>query len=299
MTEGINPSADRFLADVNQLLNRVNTDQAEISSGLRVNQPSDDPGAVSDILQLSSNVARNTQIGRNLDKVSAEVSGAENALTTAITTLDSVATWGVQGASTTVTPGTRAQLAGQVQDALRNLIGNANTAVDNRYVFSGDSDQTAPYALDLTTATGASAYAGSAATRQVEDPRGGAFAVSQTAQAIFDAPGASVFAAVNSLRTALLNNDTAGITQAVADLKTAQDHINGSLAFYGTVQNNVDSAIAAGKTIALQLQTNLSEVRDADVVQATSDLTQAQLNLQAAFQARGKFPPTSLFNFLG
>jgi flagellar hook-associated protein 3 FlgL len=298
MIQGVDPEAAKFLADVNQLQNRLNTDQAQISSGLRVNQPSDDPSVVSDILQLSSSLSRNTQIGQNLNNVSAEVSGAETALSTAITTLDNVATLGAQADSSTQTAASRAQLAAQVQDALQNLIGDANTTVNNRYLFSGDSDQTVPYTLDLTTATGASAYAGSAATRQVEDPRGGTFAISQTAQQIFDAPGTSVFAAVNSLRVALLNNDQAGIETALGDLKTAQTSINSSLAFYGTVQNDVASATAASKTIALQLQTNMSDIRDADVVAATSDLSEAELNLQAAFQARGKFPSTSLFNFL-
>jgi flagellin-like hook-associated protein FlgL len=107
-----------------------------------------------------------------------------------------------------------------------------------------------------------------------------------------------VFAAVNSLRVALLNNDQPAISTALGDLKTAQTHINSSLAFYGTAENDVASATAASKTIELQLQTNLSGIRDADVVAATSDLSAAQLNLQAAFQARGKYPPTSLFNFL-
>jgi flagellar hook-associated protein 3 FlgL len=298
MIQSINPSAEAFLASVNQLETQASTDEEEIASGLRVNKPSDDPGAISDILQLSSSMARNTQLGENLGNVTAEVSGGENALSTAITTLDSVATLGTEGATFNQTAADRTQLAGQVQDALQNLIANANTSVNNRYVFSGDSDQTAPYALDLTTATGASAYAGSASTREVEDPRGGTFAVSQTAQQIFDAPGASVFAAVNSLRTALLNNDQTGITTALGNLQTAQQSINVSLSFYGTAQDNVAGATGAAQTIGLQLQTNLSSVRDADVVAVTSDLSEVQLNLQAAFESRGKFPATSLFNFL-
>jgi flagellar hook-associated protein 3 FlgL len=298
MIQSISPSADAFLADVNQLETRASTDEEEVASGLSVNTPSDDPGAISDILQLSSSITRNTQIGENLGNVTAEVSGAETAISTAITTLDSVAALAAQGASSTTTAATRTQLAGQVQDALQNLIANANTSVNNRFVFSGDSDQTAPYTLDLTTATGASTYAGSAATREVEDPRGGTFAVSETAQQIFDARGASVFAAVNSLRTALLNNDQTGIDNAVGDLQTAQQQINVSLSFYGTVENDVTAATGASQTIGLQLQTNLSDVRDADVVAVTSDLSEVQLNLQAAFDVRAKYPSTSLFNFL-
>jgi flagellar hook-associated protein 3 FlgL len=299
MIQNISPSADSFLAAINQLQAQVQRAQEEIGSGLRVNRPSDDPSVVTDILQINSSLARNTQIGQNLSNVTAEVNGAEQALSSAVSTLDIVATLGSQGANFNRTAADRAQIAVQIQDQLQNLIGNANTSVGNRFVFSGDADQTAPYALDLTTTTGTTPYTGSAATRQVEDPRGSSFAVSQTAQQIFDAPGAGVFAAVNAVRVALLANDQPGIATALANLRTAQDSLNGSLAFYGSVQNQVADATAATSTIGLQLVANLSAVRDADIVSVASDLTTAQLQLQAAFSARAKYPPTSLFNFLG
>ena len=299
MIQSISPSADSFLAAVNQLQTQVARAQEEIASGLRVNTPSDDPSVVSDILQINSSLARNTQIGQNLSNVTAEVNGAEGALSSAVSTLDTVATLASQASNFNRTAADRAEAAVEIQDQLQNLIGDANTSVGNRYVFSGDADQTAPYGLDLTTTNGTTPYAGSAATRQVEDPRGGAFAVSLTAQQIFDAPGASVFAAVNAVRVALLANDQAGITTALANLKTAQDSLNSSLAFYGGVQNQVADATAATSSIGLQLTSNLSAVRDADVVSVASDLTTDQLQLQAAFSARAKYPATSLFNFLG
>ena len=299
MIQSINPSADAFLAAVSQLQAQAQRAQEQLGSGLRVNRPSDDPAVVSDILQISSSLARNTQIGHNLTNVTAEVNAAEQALSSAVSTLDTVATLGSQGANFNRTASDRAQIAVQIQDQLQNLIGDANTSVGNRYVFSGDADQTAPYALDLTTTTGTTPYAGLPATRQVEDPRGSSFAVSQTAQQIFDAPGAGVFEAVNAVRVALLANDQTGITTALASLKTAQDSLNGSLAYYGSVQNQVADATAATSTIGAQLTANLSSVRDADAVAVASDLTSAQLELQAAFSARAKYPPTSLFNFLG
>jgi flagellar hook-associated protein 3 FlgL len=298
MIQNISPSADSFLAAINQLQANIQRAQAQIGSGLRVNKPSDDPSVVSDILQINSSLARNTQIGQNLSNVAAEVNGAEAALSSSVSTLDIVTTLGSQGANFNRTAADRAEAAVEIQDQLQNLIGDANTSVGNRFVFSGDSDQTAPYALDLTTTNGTTPYAGTPATRQVEDPRGGSFAVSQTAQQIFDAPGASVFGAVNAVRVALLANDQAGIATALANLKTAQDSLNGSLAYYGGVQNQVADATAATSSIGLQLTANLSAVRDADVVAVASDLTTAQLQLQAAFSARAKYPATSLFNFL-
>ena len=299
MINSINPSADSFLVDINRLEARSERAQRQLSSGLRVSQPSDDPDQVSNILQLSSSVARNNQIGANLTFVKAEVDSGSQTLSTAVATLEKISVLGAQGANFDQTAATRAGLAGQVQDLLQQLVIAANAAVGGRYLFSGDSDQTQPYALDLTTATGVAPYAGSAATRQVEDPRGGTFAVSQTAQEIFDAPGAaSVFGAVNALRVALLANDQAGVTAAVGALSSAHDHLGQSLSYYGSIQNQVDDSISQVKTIGLRLSTNLSALRDADLVGASIELNDAKVSLDAAFSARAKAPRTSLFDFL-
>ena len=300
MINSINPSADNFLVDINRLEARAERAQRQLSSGLRVSQPSDDPVQVSNILQISSAVARNDQIGANLNLVKAEVDGASQTLSTAVATLEKISVLGTQGANFDQTAETRAGLASEVQDLLQQLVVAANAAVGGRYVFSGDSDQTQPYALDLTTATGVTAYAGSAATRQVEDPRGGTFPISQTAQQIFDAPGAAnVFGAVNSLRVALLANDQAGVTAAVGALTAAHDHLGQSLSYYGSIQNEVDDGISQVQTIGLRLTTNLSALRDADLTGASVELNNAKLSLDAAFLARARVPRTSLFDFLG
>jgi flagellar hook-associated protein 3 FlgL len=299
MINSINPSADNFLVNIDRLQARSERAQRQLSSGLRVTKPSDDPDQVGNILQTSSSLARNSQIGVNLARVKAEVDGGSQALSTAVATLEKVSVLGAQGANFTQTAASRTSIANEVQDLLERLVANANTSVEGRYVFGGDTDQTPPYLNDLTTATGATPYAGSAATRSVEHPDGGTFPVSQTAQQIFDAPGASVFAAVNSLRTALLANDQPGIDAALKDLTTAHDQLGESLSLYGSIQNEVDDGIAAAKTIGLRLTGNLSSIRDADAVAAAIDLNDTKLSLDAAFSARAKVPRTSLFDFLG
>ena len=300
MINSINSSADNFLVNIDRIQARAESAQRQLSSGLRVSQPSDDPDQVGNILQLSSTLARNGQIGRNLDQVKTEVDTGERALATAVSTLEQASVIAAQGANFTAITSTRAGLGKQVQDLLDRLIANANTSIAGRYVFGGDSDQVAPYHLDLTSATGTTPYAGSAATRQVEHPRGGTITVSQTAQEIFDAPGAaSVFGAVNSLRVALLADDQAGITTSISALNTAHDHLGESLSYYGSIQNAVEAAISDVKTTGLRLSTNLAALREADLVGASLDLTNAKLSLDAAFSARAKVPRTSLFDFLG
>src|SRR5439155_8030982 len=253
-----NPSADSFLIDLERLQSRADNAQRQIGSGLRVTKPSDDPDSVSAIVETGADIARNQQIGRNLDLVKAETDTAEQALQTALTTLEQANVIGALGANFDQTAATRSGLAAQIQDLLERLVANANTNVAGRYVFSGDSDQASAYAIDLTAASGTTPYAGAAATRQVADPRGGSFAVSQTAQQIFDAPGASVFGAVNALRVALLANDPDAITASLTALKTAHEHLSESLSFYGSVQNEVADGINAVKTLDLRFTGELS-----------------------------------------
>jgi flagellar hook-associated protein 3 FlgL len=299
MINSINSSADNFLVNIGRIQARAESAQRQLSSGLRVSQPSDDPDQVGNILQLSSTLARNDQIGHNLDQVKSEVDTGEQTLSQAVSTLEQASVIGAQAANFTASASTRAGLASQVQDLLDRLIASANSSVGGRYIFGGDTDQVPPYGLDLTSATGTTPYAGSAATRQVEHPRGGTFPVSQNAQQIFDGPGAaSAFGAVNSLRVALLANDQAGIDASLMALKTAHDHLGESLSFYGSIQNEVNSAISDVKTTGLRLLTNLSALRDADLVGASIDLNNAKLSLDAAFSARARVPPTSLFDFL-
>ena len=57
---------------------------------------------------------------------------------------------GTQGATGTASATARQNLAGELGAVLQQLVATANTAVQGRYIFGGDSDQTTPYSLDMT-----------------------------------------------------------------------------------------------------------------------------------------------------
>jgi len=299
INNSINSSADSFLANINRLQARADRAQLQISSGFRVTKASDDPDQIGAIVDDGASLARNTQIGRNLDRNKTEVDSAETALSTAISTLEKISVLGAQAANFDQTAGARAGIGAEVRTLLGQLVGNANANVERRFIFGGDSDQVAPYALDSSTSTGTTSYAGTPATRQIADPRGGTFSISQSAQDIFDAPGASVFGAVNDLQAALLANDEPGMTAALNKLQTAHDHLSDSLAFYGSVQTQVNDAISASKLLGLRLTSAMSDIRDADLVQAASELVNLKTQLDATFSARTLVPQRSLFDFLG
>ena len=306
MIQSLNPSAELFLANVDRIQSQINQAESEVSSGLKISQPSDAPDQLEGLMRIRADLARNTQVSTNLSEVKAETDTAEQSLSTATQLLDTVTSLGTQGANFTQTASSRQAMALQVQGILEQLVGLSNTTVQGRFVFSGDQDQSPSYDLNLANPNGVDRLLTTQATRQVTDASGVSFTVGLTAQNIFDhrnpddtlAPD-NVFAAVNSLRVALQSNDQVAITTALTGLSTADTYLNSQLSFYGSVQNRIQSAQTFAGQQSVQLQSALSQTQDADVTQAAVTLTQSQTQLQAALSAQAARPRTSLFDFLG
>jgi flagellar hook-associated protein 3 FlgL len=186
------------------------------------------------------------------------------------------------------------------------MVNISQTQVNGRYIFSGDADQSPAYQLNLTSANGVDQLSNAASTRQIQNPEGGTFSASMTAQQIFSAQnadgtpaGSNVFAALNNLRVALLNNDQAGITAAQGEIQQASTQLNTAQSFYGNVENNITNATSYGTTYGTQLTVQIGGIQDADATSAALALTESNTQLQAAFESQGKMPTSSLFDYLG
>lgn len=300
MISSLDPATQSFMAGVNQIQQRLDEAQTELTTGLKINTVADAPNQIADLWQTRSELDQVDQVNSNLNGVQTEVNTAQSVLQGAVTLVERAESLGSEGASTTATPQTQQDLADQIGSILQELVGAANTSVEGRYIFAGDNDQQAPYSIDLTQTDPVSAYQGSAATRQIQSADGTYFPVSETAQQIFDSSDSqqNVFVALNNLRQALIANDAAGISSAIGDVQSADGYLNQQLAFYGNVQNQVSSAVDFGQTYVTQLQSQLSGIQDADETQAITQMTQAQTQLQAAMISRAQMPKTSLFDFL-
>ena len=305
MISSLSPQSRMFLADVDATQQRIAVANQQLSSGLKIQVASDGPDVVGTLLQLRANLQKNSQLTTNLGLAKGDADVAESSLSSATQLMDTALSLAAQGATATTNASARQAIAGQVQGILEQMVGYSNTQSAGRYVFSGDAETTPAYRLDLSQANGVNQLTTAAATRQVENPAGGSFAVSQTAQQIFDDrnPDGSlasdnVFAALNGLRVALLHNDTAGITAATTSLKAASDRLNVSLAYYGTVQNRIQDATTWAGNYDVQLQTQIGQLQDADVAAASLELSQGTTQLQAAFASEARVPRYTLFDFL-
>jgi flagellar hook-associated protein 3 FlgL len=307
MTSNLDPASELFLANVNRIQQKLAQASRQVSSGKKIAQPSDAPDQIDALLQLRADRQQNSQIRSNLVLALTDAQGADGALGSAIKLMDRARVLASQGASSVMDANGRRSLALEAQALLDQMVACSATAVQGRYVFSGDVDDAPMYQTDATSPTGVAQLFSGTATRRIEDPSGGSFAAAQTASDIFDTrnpadgspAGDNVFAALNGLCTALVNDDTAAIKQSVSSVQAASTRLNSAQAFYGTVQNRIQAATAFADRYEIDLRTQLGQKEDADIVAAALELSQGNTHLQAAFQMRASMPKRSLFEFIG
>ena len=215
--------SQQFLTNLQLLQQQMAATQQQISSGSKISQASDAPNSVGDVLQLESDLGHVNQVTSNLNLVSGEVNSAESALQSATQLLDQVASLAAQGVGSTVSAASRTTFSQQVGQILSTLVSTSQTQFNGAYVFGGDQPTSPSYQVDFSNPNGVDRLITTQSTRLIQDASGITFAVSKTAQDIFDhrnpddsLASDNVFAAVNSLRVALANNDQPGISAAIS-----------------------------------------------------------------------------------
>lgn len=310
MISGLPPSADKFLFDISQIQKRNERAQRQITSGLKLATPSDSPDDLTRLMEARAGLERVHQNQLNLGRVKTETDTAEKALDSAAKILDKARALATQGASGHQSAQTRQHVADELGGLLERLVAAASTAVEGRYIFSGDNDQVAPYTLDPAVPSGVSAYQGASSTRQIADASGTLFSAAFSADVIFDSanPDENVFLAVNGMRRALLAVDNPpnppdptipGIEVALQNLGKASTFLNQKLAQYGAIQNRVQEASDLASRMEISLREQVVNIEEADLAEAALELTQSGTVLEAAFSARARSPRRSLFDYLG
>jgi flagellin-like hook-associated protein FlgL len=200
-----------------------------------------------DILGRQAEIARSAQVRDNLSRLTAEVDAAETSLQRAVQVLEEAIVLGAQSVNDAGDqPDARDVLATKLGALHDELVRLSLTKVEGRFVFGGDEDEQAPYALNSASVNGVDRLTTAPSTRLILDVDGSRFLAGRTAQEIFDhrrpddslAPD-NAFAAVHRLRVAVEADDTAQALAALDDLHLAHSSMNQQLAFYGGLQNRI------------------------------------------------------------
>jgi flagellar hook-associated protein 3 FlgL len=161
--------------------------QQQLSSGLAVQTPSDNPVAAVQALDTQQEMSMNTQYTTNRGTAEDQLSQLDTNLSNVSTLLQSASSIAVAANNSSLSNADRASYATQLSSQLQQLLGLANATNDNgQYLFSGYKGNTQPF---TQTATGAT-YAGDDGQRMVQ--------VSPSIQIPVSVSGADVFERVRN-----------------------------------------------------------------------------------------------------
>jgi flagellar hook-associated protein 3 FlgL len=252
--------------------------EATASSGIRVAQPSDDPAAYASIVQQTAEIA--TVQGRSSAATSAagDLDLASSTLDQATTLLEQARAIAVAQSNGTGDASSRADAATQVDSIRQQLLALANTRGSSGYLFGGTATNSPPF-------DSSGNFVGNSGVTHVE-VASGVLAVSNAngAQAFTAAGGQDVLGVLQSLSTALTNNDMTGIQSSISDIDASHDQVVAAEVNTGELSDRLHSASNAIATAVTQMQTALSSTSDADIAQTVTNLQATQTAYQAALQ---------------
>ncbi|MDP2360911.1 MAG: flagellar hook-associated protein FlgL [bacterium] len=280
--------------------------QRRITTGKRVEKPSDDAAGSSRILKLRSSLARNLQYQRNLDTARMRLGHAELSLQRVTDQLDEVRAFAVQAATDTLTPEDRVLLAQEVDQLLESLSGEANRRFLGHSLYAGSRVDKTPFAVVRDEAGRISQV-----TAVLESQEGRILvplSENEDVQVNFrgtevfmggvQGSPADIFHTLVALRDGLLAGEGAAPGASLERIDATIGAVNGARAALGTRMQRVEATEIQLFSREEMLSSNLGEVEDADLAEAMMRATLEQTGYQAALKSISLAMSVSLLNFI-
>jgi flagellar hook-associated protein 3 FlgL len=286
----------QMLANLQQSQSLLDTALQEVSTGLSVNEPSDNPTAAASMVQNTIETGDLDVYTQNVGTALLTVQSAGSVLSSVVTSLTSAVSAGTEGANGTNSSTDLQALAQQVQAILTSVVSAANTSVSGSYLFGGTSTAT-PYTANAASPTGYT-YNGNNNTNSVAIGDQTSVQINQPGSQIFSNASNNVIGSLSSLVTALKGGNSATIETATASVDSALNYVSGQQVFYGNAETQLNSQETFLQQDKVTLSTQANNLVGVNESTAATDLSQAETDNSAALAAVAKVLPNSLLNFL-
>jgi flagellar hook-associated protein 3 FlgL len=254
----------------------VGTASAQLSSGLRVTTPSDDPTAWLAAQRTKMRQAMSQGTGAAVASSRDRLEVTDNSLASLGDVVSQIRTLAIQGSSGTYNADNRAGLGAEVHGLFLAALDSVNAqSNDGEYLLGGSQSLTAPF-----DASGV--YHGDAGARVVPSNGGLTTDVTVTGASLTAAHGVDVMPLLSRVSTALSNNDMPTLLAALPDLDTAVKQISLARSTGGAAMNALDQTTAARTVLEQDMTAAIARYTEVDSVTAASDLAKASQSLEVS-----------------
>lgn len=284
--------------------------QNEISSGLQINSPQDNPAGMVNVLTYDNSTALVTQYNSTVGQAAEVSSLASSTITNAMGIVNQASSLAIEMANGTNSSTDQQAASQQVGQMISQLLQYADTSYGGQNIFTGQTTQissayssaTANYKPGGSSSATVAAfsvytYAGTDANQNYQISQSETVAPSLTADAIFGndpKPSASSTAttpsgllSVLSLFQGELKNGTyqANSSGIISGINNSLSLMSSAQATIGTVVQRLNDQQTSYQTVLTNISQLKSQTQDVNVAAAMTNLTQMQNSYQATLEA--------------
>lgn len=290
------------LAGIETSLDRLDTTQQQLSTGKRINQPSDDPSGSALVLKLNTTLSNLANYSNQVTDGTGWSQASTSALTDITNAAQTIRTLTVEASNGTQSAADMQASAQEVNQLIDQIKQDANSQYNGQYVFSGSATTTQPYQSGSNDA-----YAGNTGqvTRAIGPNttlavNGNLSGVLGTGQTVSGQPAGDgqLLNTLRNISDAMQSGNSSALNAQLSSLDTNLNSLSGLSANVGAVQDRLQMASSRIQTLQTSDTQVLSNTQDADMASTEINFSTEQAALTAALQAGAKIVQQSLMNFL-
>ncbi len=302
------------LFDLNQQRSKLASIQEQVSSGKRINRPSDDPVGTRNALRIRGQIDTNTQFDRNITNSLVRTNGIDSALDSSHEIVVRARELVLQAQNGTLTAGDRVLIAQEIEELHAELFTHANTRRAEGYIFAGYKSDREPFQVSGDFEVGQPApvvtFVGDTTEVEVQIEENVTTETTLSGRRVFfgaagvglgavpDAGKENVFDTLRNVWQALTLNDLPVLDNALARLDTAQSQLNAERVTVGAIEKRLLDGQDVLRDQEIQLTEALESHEGVDAARVISDLVLQETALQASTQIASRIIQPSLLDFL-
>jgi flagellar hook-associated protein 3 FlgL len=294
----VNPNFEpTVVAGIEQTEQAMQTAEEQVSTGLRVETPSDDPEASAALVRNQTEAANVDQYNSNAETVQSLADAGGAALSSINTLLTKAISLGTEGANGTVSASEQQTIATQIQGILGNVVSDANTTYSGTSIFGGTANPTQAFVADASSSTGYT-YQGNDGVNTVKVGDVESVQANIPGSTLFTNTNASVLGSLSQLATALQSGNATNIGTATNAVSAAQTYLSAQQVILSNASNQVQSQETYLSQEKITLSTQQNNLVAVDSAAADENLANAEEQNSSALAAAAKVLPTTLLDYL-
>ncbi|MUK90803.1 flagellar hook-associated protein FlgL [Ornithinibacillus sp. L9] len=284
--------SNNMLKNLSNSYSNLGTYMDQLSTGKKINRPSDDPVIAMKGMNYRSQLIEVEQHIRNTNEVHNWMDSSDAALDKATQALQKLRELAVQASNDTYGAEERKNIMAEAEQIKEHLVEIANTKVNGKYIFNGADTNVKPIDGD------ANAVEFNTETVLIEVANGTKLQANVNAEKVFGNADSNVFQDIDSFITALGDNNQENIQQSLDQFDNNINNVVNARADLGARMNRlelVENRLAEQEVIATQM---MSKNEDIDYEKVITNLITQESVHRAALSAGSRIIQPSLLDFL-